>query len=91
MCIAVPAGHLVVLFAVMIRARVHPNDQEFIRSILCSDCSTDCSTDCIYDCIALSIMISYFGAFMSSCFVFCRSRRFANCLVVFLTFVYLVF
>ena len=34
MCNAVPVGHLIVLFAVMIRARVHPIDQEFIPSML---------------------------------------------------------
>ena len=39
MCIAVPVGHLVVLFAVMIRARVHSNDQEFIPSMLISELS----------------------------------------------------
>jgi len=39
MCNAVPVGHLVVLFAVMIRARVHPNDQEFIPSMLISGLS----------------------------------------------------
>jgi len=39
MCNAVPVGRLVVLFAVMSRARVHPNDQEFIPSMLISGLS----------------------------------------------------
>jgi len=33
MCNAVPVGHLVVLFAEMFHARVHPNNQEFIPSM----------------------------------------------------------
>ena len=33
------ATHLVVLFAAMFRARVHPNDQEFIPSMLISGLS----------------------------------------------------
>ena len=76
MCIAVPVGHLVVLFAVMIRARVHPNDQEFIPSILFLELSLQTvpvtvPVTVFMTALRSSIMISYFGVFMSSCFVFC--------------------